>query len=75
MGVYGSRMMGGGFGGSILFMVDKTRQQEIIDNLEKWFVQSFRRKTTIFQFTSSTGTDITNISKDEVPSAIQYLFH
>lgn len=74
MGVYGARMMGGGFGGSILLMVDKTRQQEIIDNLEKWFVQSFRRKTTIFQFTSSTGTETTNISKDEVPSAIRYLF-
>lgn len=73
-GVYGSRMMGGWFGGSILIMVDKTRQQEIIDHLEKWFVDSFRRKTKILQFSSSTGTEVSNITKEEIPASINYLF-
>ena len=75
LGVYGARMMGGGFGGSILLLVDQTKQVEIIKNLESWFFSTFKEKTTIFQFTSANGTEFNSISKDDVPDSIKYLFH
>ena len=68
-------MMGGGFGGSILLLVDQTKQVEIIKNLESWFFSTFKEKTTIFQFTSANGTEFNSISKDDVPDSIKYLFH
>lgn len=75
LGVYGARMMGGGFGGSILIMVDSKKQEEIIKNLQTWFISTFKEKTTIFKFTSSNGTEIQSITNDEVPSSISYLFN
>ncbi len=75
LGVYGARMMGGGFGGSILLLVDEVRQDEIIKKLQEWFLNSFKEKTTIFQFNSSNGTEISSLSKDDVPHEIMYLFN
>ena len=75
IGVYGARMMGGGFGGSILLMVDRTKQDEIISNIQTWFSTTFKEKTSIFQFTSTNGTESTSLTKDEVPETIKYLFN
>ena len=75
LGVYGARMMGGGFGGSILLLVNQTNQDEIIKNLQSWFFSIFKEKTNIFQFTSAKGTEYNSISKDDLPDSIKYLFH
>ena len=57
-GVYGARMTGAGWGGSILMLVDYLPTSSIKKYINRWFVEEFDEKPLIYELTVSTGVSI-----------------
>lgn len=55
-GVYGARLMGAGFGGSIISIVNKNKMDDIIDTINKRFSNKFKEALDILECISSDGT-------------------
>jgi galactokinase len=73
-GVYGARMVGGGWGGSVLILIDQKHSDSIKFLLNKFFFQTFKEKTTIYSFKSSIGTEFSTITRNEIPTIFQTYF-
>ena len=72
--IYGARMVGGGWGGAVLIMVNTNSIQKINKNLEDWFSSNFHEKAIIYQFRTSNGTEFSRISKNELPLSCRPFF-
>lgn len=57
-GVYGARLMGGGFGGCVLLLIHSKQQQAILEKLGAAFVKSFRREISIIFVQPESGAYI-----------------
>ena len=60
-GVYGSRLTGGGFGGCILSLVDKTKARELMDFWRERYQDKYSRECIWFQTTPSPGARAINL--------------
>jgi galactokinase len=54
-GVYGARMMGGGFGGCIISMVSLDAVEEFKDSMTERFIRRFGKKPEIYECTIEDG--------------------
>lgn len=54
-GVYGSRMMGGGFGGSAIVLVEKSKAQEIAAKVEAAYLNQYGNQASIFLTSPAEG--------------------
>jgi len=60
-GVYGSRLTGGGFGGCIVSLVEKSRARELMDFLRERYQDKYSRECISFQTTPSQGARAINL--------------
>jgi galactokinase len=60
-GVYGARLMGAGFGGSVISIVKKEIVSEIIDKIGTGFLKTFNDKPDFIECLPSDGTTGVNI--------------
>lgn len=56
--VYGSRMMGGGFGGCTINLVDKHNVQSFVDVMSEVYAKEFQADLKVYTTTVSSGTSI-----------------
>lgn len=54
-GVYGSRMMGGGFGGSAIVLVEKSKAEQVAETVEAAYHEQFGLKASIFLTNPAEG--------------------
>lgn len=54
-GVYGARMVGAGFGGCVLFLVEKAKAKRIIEQVHRKYLDSFGIDSTGFEVEISDG--------------------
>jgi galactokinase len=57
-GVFGARMMGGGFGGCTINLVDVSRVQEFGDEIQKAYAKQVGQEITIYETKVSAGTHL-----------------
>ena len=65
--IFGARMLGGGWGGSVLLLVDKKHKYQIGVSLKDWFFKTFDEEASIFEFTADSGTKFEEISENKLP--------
>ena len=58
--IYGSRMMGGGFGGCTINIIEKSAVEEINGKILKEFEKKFNKKADVYITSISNGTEIIN---------------
>lgn len=73
--IFGARMLGGGWGGSVLLLVDKNRKKEIITLLKDWFLKTFEEELTIFEFFADFGTKFEKIAENSLPEKSKQLIN
>lgn len=56
--VVGSRMMGGGFGGCTINLVEKAQKSKFMDAVEKAYLEKFHTKAAIYEVNIVDGTSI-----------------
>jgi galactokinase len=56
--VYGARMMGGGFGGCTINLVESDAVEEVSKTIANLYEQRFQRKAKIYVTSISNGTGI-----------------
>ena len=71
--VYGARMLGGGWGGSVLLLVNNMEKDDIIGSLKNWFFATYDENTTIFEFSTTVGTTTENIAENAIPPAFKHI--
>ena len=59
-GVSGSRMMGGGFGGCTINLIEKTKKDEVIRTISTNYQKEFNIKPRVISVNLSTGTTLLN---------------
>jgi galactokinase len=57
-GVYGARMTGGGFGGSIVILAQPRALEAITEHLHKTYTAKFDRQPTVFATTATAGASV-----------------
>jgi galactokinase len=57
-GVYGARMTGGGFGGSIVSLAQPRSVEALAEHLHKTYTQKFDRQPSVFTTTATAGASI-----------------
>ena len=57
-GVYGARMTGGGFGGSIVSLTQPRSVEALIEHLHKTYTAKFDRQPTVFTTTATAGASV-----------------
>jgi galactokinase len=57
-GVYGARMTGGGFGGSIVALVQPRSVEGLTEHLHKTYTQKFERQPSVFTTTATAGASV-----------------
>jgi len=57
-GVIGARMMGGGFGGCTINLVEKSRSEDFQESIKNAYKQKFNRNCSIYRVTLSDGTRV-----------------
>jgi galactokinase len=63
--VYGSRMMGGGFGGCTINLIENNRIEDIVADISKLYNKKFNRQMKSYITTISSGTQIIDKNKYE----------
>ena len=72
--IYGARMVGGGWGGSVLVLVDDFALKGVIKKLEQWFMEFFQEKTSILQYEIANGIESEKILFNEIPNRFEKYF-
>jgi galactokinase len=57
-GVYGARMTGGGFGGSIVALIQPRSFEALAEHLHKTYTAKFERQPTVFATTATAGASV-----------------
>ena len=57
-GVYGARMTGGGFGGSIVALIQPRSQEALSEHLHKTYTAKFDRQPSVFATTATAGASV-----------------
>jgi len=57
-GIYGSRMMGGGFGGCVLYLMDKSRMAQAIDKLYQSYQVTYGIDSRGFEVAIGNGVEV-----------------
>jgi galactokinase len=63
--VYGSRMMGGGFGGCTINLIENNAVEEISKSISVSYEEKFHIKPEIYTTSISSGTNIINMDGNE----------
>lgn len=53
--IIGARMMGGGFGGCVIALIEQQNKQEIMDNISKLYLHQFKKTLKTYEVHSSNG--------------------
>jgi galactokinase len=56
-GIYGARMMGGGFGGSIVALVDAARASSVADRIRCEYIKLTERDPDVWVCTAGAGVE------------------
>ncbi|OLS24239.1 MAG: Galactokinase [Candidatus Heimdallarchaeota archaeon LC_3] len=66
-GVYGARMVGGGWGGSVLFMIDTEKAYKVKNNLRKYLLEKGLNNHRVLEIASSGGVKTQKLEKTSIP--------
>ena len=60
-GFLGGRIMGGGFGGCTINLIDKKNKKKFISNIKKSFYKKYRYNVVVEEFLFSSGLNVVKV--------------